>query len=376
MTRHPAYDMDFDELFAGLCAEVDEGNVAVKAQGDLRLFTYTKKCIFEKNWNSITTLARGLVLDISEGFIVAAPFPKFFNVGELTEALPNEPFEAFEKMDGSLGILFFYDGAWEVITKGSFDSDQSRWAAKWFEGRNVYKNLIPGCTYLFEIIYPENRIVIKYDNEGLVLLGGYDEEGYEFDEDDLAGISHVLQCRQPQVYDFATILAMLERAKDLPGDQEGWVVRYKHSGLRVKVNGDDYKRLHACISRITPLGIWELMRVTDDMNTVKAEIPEEFWTDFDGIVYAIKRQVMNILVSVMNAWSDTSHMTDKEVGLMLDTLSPAARKFIFQARRHGINWADDPKSFEGIMKMVRPTGNRLDNYTPSYSMNRALEGDE
>ena len=99
MTRHPAYEMDFEELLDGLNAEVDVGNVSVKAQGDLRLFTYTKKCIFEKNWNSITTLARGLVLDISEGFIAAAPFPKFFNVGELTESLPNEPFEAFEKMD-------------------------------------------------------------------------------------------------------------------------------------------------------------------------------------------------------------------------------------------------------------------------------------
>ena len=58
----------------------------------------------------------------------ATPFPKLFNYGEFGIALPDAPFEVFDKLDGSLGIVF-HDGArWRVVTKGAFDSAQARWA--------------------------------------------------------------------------------------------------------------------------------------------------------------------------------------------------------------------------------------------------------
>ena len=105
---------------------------------------------------------RGLVLD-SDGNVVAKPFKKFFNLEELTPGqIPNEPFEVFEKMDGSLGILFNYKGEWILATKGSFISEQ---AVKGMQILKKYKyeRLLEGYTYLFEIIYSENRIVCQYE---------------------------------------------------------------------------------------------------------------------------------------------------------------------------------------------------------------------
>ena len=139
----------------------------------ISIYNYSRTCQYERLWDEITMDCRGLVLD-SDGNVVAKPFRKFFNFGELTtEQIPNEPFEVFEKMDGSLGILFNYKGEWVLSTKGSFTSEQ---AIKGMEILKKYKydRLLTGYTYLFEIIYPENRIVCQYDFEDLILLGVID----------------------------------------------------------------------------------------------------------------------------------------------------------------------------------------------------------
>ena len=61
-------------------------------------------------------------------------------------------------------------GVWILATRGSFTSPQA------IKGRELlekydYNRLAKDYTYLFEIIYPENRIVCNYDFEDLILLG-------------------------------------------------------------------------------------------------------------------------------------------------------------------------------------------------------------
>lgn len=120
---------------------------------NLYIYNYTQSAQFEKKWNKYTKMARGLVLD-GNGNIIARPFGKFFNLGELgRSAIPNKRnFEVFEKYDGSLGICFNYQGEWIMATRGSFVSEQS------IEGRKIledydFEKLDSSKTYLFEIIY-------------------------------------------------------------------------------------------------------------------------------------------------------------------------------------------------------------------------------
>ena len=76
-------------------------------------------------------------------------------------------------MDGSLGILVPTPGGYEIATRGSFSSDQARHATKVWRERYAGTEVRPGVTYLFEIVYPGNRIVVDYgDLDDLVLLGG------------------------------------------------------------------------------------------------------------------------------------------------------------------------------------------------------------
>ena len=48
---------------------------------ELYIYNYTNACQYAGNWNEITTMCRGLILD-NQGNIVARPFNKFFNIEE------------------------------------------------------------------------------------------------------------------------------------------------------------------------------------------------------------------------------------------------------------------------------------------------------
>ena len=117
------YDLSkFDEL-------VELGYLRRVENGPLVLYNYTDKCTYDKYWNEYTIIARGLILEKETGKVIAKPFPKFWNLGEREETffknLPELGYTPFEKLDGSLGILFYYDNKWNIATRGSFTSDQA-----------------------------------------------------------------------------------------------------------------------------------------------------------------------------------------------------------------------------------------------------------
>ncbi len=120
-------------------------------------------------WSPAMRDCRGLILD-DNGQIVGRPFRKFWNSGQV-EPPANESFQVWEKLDGSLGIVCMYAGERIVATRGSFESDQANWLREWFDAK--YDDFYPsGETWLFEIVYPGNRIVVDYgDRKEAVLLG-------------------------------------------------------------------------------------------------------------------------------------------------------------------------------------------------------------
>lgn len=130
---------------------------------DLWLFNYTSKAQYESIWDDVTSRCRGLITDHHN--IVARPFAKFFNWGELDrDMLPRGPIRVQDKVDGSLGILYQKPSTLElaIATRGSFTSEQALHATEVLRTR--YEDFLPfnGVTYLFEILLPWNRIVVDY----------------------------------------------------------------------------------------------------------------------------------------------------------------------------------------------------------------------
>lgn len=248
----------------------------------LSIYGYSRATQYEGKWDEITKECRGLILD-NEGNVVAKPFSKFFNMEEHSpEEIPNEPFEIFDKLDGSLGILFNYEGEWILATKGSFTSDQ---AVKGMEMLKKYKydKLIPGFTYLFEIIYNENVIVCRYSYEELVLLAVIDNhDGYELSiHDERANIFGITLKQLYSEMGFTIVkkydgINDYKTLKGLIGDnQEGFVIRFKN-GFRMKIKGEEYVRLHRILTEISNIVIWEYLKDGRDINELLDRVPDEF----------------------------------------------------------------------------------------------------
>jgi RNA ligase len=289
----------------------------------LTIWNYTPKVQYENIWDEVTLQCRGLVTD-NEGNIVARPFKKFFNMEE-GKHTPTSEFEVYDKMDGSLGILFYYEyelseerryniwfsnnyetgmerffdpnnlpnyddpywvptpktkGEWVLSTRGSFTSEQSIKGFEMLENYN-YEKLHKDYTYLFEIIYDQNRIVVDYPFEDLILLGMIETKtGYEVDlhgegnDVRLKNLIHNLEFKVVKRYDGINDYSIL---KDMIKDnEEGFVIKFSN-GDRMKIKGEEYLRLHKIMTNVSTTGIWEMLSNGDDVNELLKDVPDEFY---------------------------------------------------------------------------------------------------
>ncbi|MBD0710199.1 MULTISPECIES: T4 RnlA family RNA ligase [unclassified Streptomyces] len=253
-----------------LAAALEAGHITRKRHPGLPLsiYTYTRACQYAQHWNAATTRCRGLVAD-DAGRVVALPLPKFFNVSEHTAGrpyappLPDEPFEVFDKVDGSLAVVFHYEDHWHAASKGSFTSVQATWTQRRLDASDT-TGLTPGVTYLAEMVHPANRIVVNYgDRRDLVLLAAFAPDGTETPLAEAAEgwhpIGSVVGARP---FDSVAELVALTESDTLPDgsratgtDAEGFVLRFA-SGLRAKAKLAEYIRLHKVLTGVTERDIW------------------------------------------------------------------------------------------------------------------------
>jgi len=250
----------------------------------LYIYNYTAKAQYENIWNEVTKLCRGLILD--ENYkIVARPFVKFFNYGEVADqVIPNESFEVYDKMDGSLGILYWWNDRPYIATRGSFMSEQAIKANELLRGKYAHciDRLDKSKTYLFEIIYPENRIVIDYGHkEELVLLAIVDiDSGVE---SPLTDIGFPLVKRYDGLNDIVAIrLIQLD-------EKEGFIIKF-NGGFRIKIKFAEYVRLHRIITQVSSKTIWEHLRDGLPMTELLEKVPDEFYNWVRATIEAFDKE--------------------------------------------------------------------------------------
>ena len=236
----------------------------------LTIWNYTEKVQYESLWDEITLICRGLVTD-EEGNVVARPFKKFFNIEE-NKYTPTSEFDVYEKMDGSLGILFNYKGEWIFASRGSFTSDQAIKFKEIFYRRYNDKVLLKSSTYLFEIIYPENRIVVDYGNEEDIIMLG-EIHTLTGDERDL---EYNIQLGFNTVMKYDGINDYTQLKQIISDNAEGFVVRFSN-GDRIKIKGEEYLRLHKIMTNISTTAIWEHLKEGGDLNDMLKGVPDEFY---------------------------------------------------------------------------------------------------
>lgn len=265
------------------------------------LYNYTKKCEFEQHWIPETLSARGTIFDLQTGKVVARAFDKFFNVNQRDETkvenLPKYGPIVSHKEDGSLGIGFPYRGGYRIATRGSFYSDQAIEANQMLNAEELYDmtEWPTDWTPLFEIIYPENRIITDYGQERkLVLIAARNIHTDEFMEPTQL-IEYATKCgfTTPTFImsdnDFGghTVARLLELQATLPGDNEGYVARWGQ--LLVKFKGDRYMELARFKANLGPLAIWEAIR-NKTITQLMEKCPDEFHGDMLEIFNKLTEQ--------------------------------------------------------------------------------------
>jgi len=244
---------------------------------DIWILNYSPKTQGGGYWDDYTLSCRGLVID-AEGNILARPFQKFRNFQEHDpkEIDLTKPFVIYEKLDGSLIIVFYYDvkREWIVASRGSFISEQALEAKKMLGLKTEKFNT--NCTYLFEIIYPENRIVVNYgERRELVLLGNIiTKTGEELPHDELVKL-YSDYFTVVKTFDFDVNNVDDLKALDEIENKEGYV--FRDGNFRFKWKFSEYVRLHSILTNVSNLTVWEHMKNNYDFDELLDRVPDEFY---------------------------------------------------------------------------------------------------
>lgn len=274
-----------DLIDVGRMVEQGYINIQEHPHEDLRILNYSTKAQYDWNWTPTTMACRGLIID-SNNEVVARPFQKFFSYDQLAGEVPSEPFEVFDKLDGSLGIMYPASSSHMIATRGSFVSDQAVRANKILRDKYGGFTPEPGLTYLFEIIYPENRIVVDYgETEDLFLLAAIDiETGADVE---LPDSPFPVVKRFDGLNDLSAILAYNE------DNTEGFVIRFQ-SGQRVKVKTEQYQRLAKVLAGLSEKSVWEHLRA-GTFDSLIDSIPDEHYDWAKGIKQQLESDFKTIV---------------------------------------------------------------------------------
>ena len=239
----------------------------------LIIWNYTPMTQYGGLWDEITLQCRGLVTD-DKGNIVAKGFSKFFNIEEERHVATNE-FEIFEKLDGFLILVFWYDGEMVVTSRGSFTSKYAIEARRVLEEKypDFENNGLNQFTYCFELIGFE-QIVVAYPESDLILTGVFYRNGSDILANKLI----------PNIWDEFGIKIVKKfdgldwkNIKQLNWQNaEGFVVRFSN-GQRCKIKFEDYIQLHRQMTNLSTIAIWEALSSGESVSSILTDVPDEFY---------------------------------------------------------------------------------------------------
>jgi RNA ligase len=292
-------------------------------------------------------MCRGLVTD-DKGNIIARPFRKFFNMEEKRHT-PTHDFNVYEKMDGSLGIFFYYNGEPVFATRGSFTSDQAIKGKEILNKYNWKYGTYEGYTYLFEIIYPENRIVVNYNGlEELVVLGVIETAtGKECDYNEMTNEGFVLVKKYDGIKDYSMLKPMIGN------DAEGYIVRFSN-GDRMKIKGEEYLRLHRIMTNVSTTAIWEILSSGGSMTDLLKDVPDEFYDKVTEVVKDLSIRYDNIQKDYMSYFLDITNKVSTEDR---KAFADEAKRYNHPSLLFGI--LDGKDISTGVWRIVKPKFKKL-----------------
>ena len=277
-----------------------------------------------------------------------------------------ENVEATVKYDGSLGIAFAWNGEVMVTTKRRMDSEQAIWAKQWIKDHCDVTSFQAGYTYLFEIIYQNNTVIVNYLFEGLVLLAITDEGGAELPYED------VLNCARNMGFFMVTpritapyseILWYCGGIDDttkesttsnrptfisgaLPENkrQEGWVVKF-NDGSRQKIVYSWRNEVSKIVRLVHPQIVWFLVK-QDKFKDRLCNLPSHFLVEVRRMIQAIGRKFTETVRHI------EKYLTDLHVESQVSTQHRREQDGMSRGYISSSSLSDESTDSENDMNMV------------------------
>lgn len=203
--------------------------------------------------NPLVQECRGIILDESNNWeIVARPFDKFFNEGEgYAATIDWSSAKVQEKLDGSLMIMYWYDGMWQIASSGTPDAGgqvhalemsfaQLFWKTWNKLGYEVPDHTYQNFTFMFEMMTRYNRVVVPHKEDKISLIGVRHKDGTERDVNLFVGMDWPI-VKSFSLRSLEDVVASFEHFDGI--DQEGYVV-VDGNFNRVKIKHPGYVAIH------------------------------------------------------------------------------------------------------------------------------------
>lgn len=260
---------------------------------DLYQFKYTDKAVASRFWTPTLKMARGIIVD-ADSRIVARPFDKFFNLNENEESREDRVFsingeKVFkEKIDGSCIVSYIHQNKVKLATLGSFNSDQAQYAQQLMNDNLEFliRNT-PQYTHIFEVVYPENRIVVEYPEPYFYYLGSRSVSTgshHNFSE----AISDITngEVKIPR-----KVLTYDDVKKEEAVNKEGFVL-YIDEIPAAKIKYDWYVKSHRMLDMATHNRVFDLLVQNglcfDNLDDLNKDIPEHIIVRIDDLISHIR----------------------------------------------------------------------------------------
>lgn len=284
------------------------------------------------SWNQENKYLRSVIYRKSDYKVLSSGLMKFTNYLENPEHFPPpqdlEDSWVIDKIDGSLLILSFVNGQLNMRTRGtaSYVTLENN---KDFEiALEKYPLIEPwiknhsNLSLLFEIVTPNQKIVLDYPEIDLFLIGAMNKETLELENQITLNSYAMEMCvSRPKTYHFDNLSELIYTIKNAKGI-EGCCL-YKKGGIW-KIKSDFYLKLHSFKSNATPKNILELYayqnypKFDDFKNYIINNFDFECWKMVDGLVTQVcvfKKEVDLDIKDAQKFVDANKSLTDKEFAL-------------------------------------------------------------
>lgn len=358
INKHSNWQEEFEKL-----------NIKFKIENNLAIFSYDIMADFS---NPIVQEARGIIIDLPTLTVVCWPFRKFGNWQEsYADDIDWSTARVQEKVDGSIIKCYWNYNQWCWATNNTINANNTiannitnhtfmdiiKKAVNFNDIQ--YYNMDTNNTYIFELVSPENQIVVKYDEYKLYHTGTRNNvTGQELITD--------IGIERPKEYPLTTFEECIEAVNTLNTDNknvehEGFVV-VDANWNRIKVKSLEYVTVHHLVTnQLSKKTIIEYILNSKDLSIIE-NYPQYtvYFMYYKYKLEELKFDIDRFLIKVRKLYEEYSY-DRKAIALTIKN-----HKFA----TFGFKGLDNTLSATDMLANL--TVNQLIKYIPDYQENEII----